>query len=300
MTENMIRDPNGMAGVRTQARLRERLMIIVAVALGLALTAVHRGGADPPSCAPFNDVGCFFGEDWENGTTSGWGVNNPANFTNMTPGLNGTSRTALLQYTGIDSGIWADTAVNHTSPDGEVVFLEFYVRWASGFKWAAGPAGVPGAKTFEFFINPPAGCEGRLLMTVRADNSAQPQFGTPFWSLLTDTSCGGTGRWEAFPTSPFTVTSGITYRVIIAVKVANGPNGYLKTWFNGTPVHDAQNIQTSPTAGNKTWQYVRIGGAYADVGSPTSALYDQIRITTTNIAPAVVSAPSVPVILSVK
>jgi hypothetical protein len=252
------------------------------VAIGVGVTAVSRGEADPPSCAPFGDAGCFFGENWDNGGTSGWAANAPANFSNTAPGFNGTSRAAKLHYAGTDNGIWADTSVRHTSQQGDVVYIEFYLKFSPGFIWGMGCCNDH-FKTFEIQFDP----SDRILLVIAGANPTATQ-GKLEWSIYPNTSSGGTGR-EVYDQSTtgtsFVVVGGVEYRVVTAIKIARGLGGYLKTWMNGQLVVDAQGVQTTRSTGPVTWNFVRIGGQYAAALSSADAWYDQIRITTTSLAP---------------
>jgi hypothetical protein len=268
---------------------------------GSLLNMPQKALADPPSCAPFSDSGCFFGENWENGTVSGWAVNAPSNFSNVSPGLNGTNRTAQLHYAGVDAGIWADTAVSHTGFDGEVVWIEFYVKWPTGFTWAAGPAGVAVMKTFEVYINAPTGtsCSGRLLLATRSANVASTM-GQPGWALYpNDSQCGGAGRIDDEAWGSINVTGGNTYHFVIELKTASGSNGYIKMWIDDQLSVNRTGIQTAsnPALG---WNYVRIGGQYGNPSPPKDVLYDQIRITKTNLAPLAQQLPVSPTSLTLK
>jgi hypothetical protein len=270
-----------------RALLLKRIAIVVVATMGISLTAASQTDADPPACAPFNDPGCFFGENWEKGTVNGWAVN-AGTITNVTPGLNGTSHSVQLDFIGRDGGKYADTPVSHVSPSGEVVWIEFWVQFASNFQWAAGPAGVTGLKLFEFFIkSPPPPCTGRILLTIHAANGGtNVNLGHPQWSLYPDTSlCGGTSLdTDPVIDSSINFTPGNTYHVVTELKVAPCCTGYIKTWINDQLALSRMDVQTAvnPSLG---WSYVRIGGAFGDTGN-SSAWYDQIRLTTTNIAPA--------------
>jgi hypothetical protein len=273
-----------------------RVVVLVAATVSTLFAGVGRGHAAPPSCAPFNDAGCLFGEDWESGTTSGWAANAPSSFSNVTGGLNGTSRAARLHYSGTDQGIWVDTGLGRTSADGDVFWVEFWVQWSPGFVWGLGGA-EPNFKMFEWGAS--SSCSSaynRMLMTVHGDSASNYTRGIPFWSLLPNYSgCSGTGQPEAWPVgtnSNFKVQGGTVYHVIMEFKSAYNRQGYIKVWFNGELVHSAGGITTCTQPGGCSWSYIRIGGQYAGAGPSEDVLYDQIRITRTNIAPGAGAAPT--------
>jgi hypothetical protein len=299
-----------IAGLQTGAdrltdqvkRLSRVAVIVVAVTACVGLPVPNRGHAAPPSCAPFNDPGCLFGENFESGTTSGWAANDPSNFSNVTGGLAGTSRTAQLHYSGSDRGIWADTAAGGTLAVGQVVWFEFRVKWSPGWRWGASLT-APSAtyKTFEFDTVPcldkASGVStgyGRLLLGVET-NYISSKEGEPSWHVYPNTTCaGGTGQ-ETFDTSStgssFRFAAGTEYHVITELKFATNNTGYLKTWVNGTLVINAPNIRT---VGGTSLSVVRIGGQFGNVigSGENNAWYDQVRITTTNLAPGANSSTS--------
>jgi hypothetical protein len=145
-------------------------------------------------------------------------------------------------------------------------------------------------KTFELVTGTEAcsGGQGRLLLGVETNYGSSKE-GEPSWHVYPNTTCaGGTGQ-ETFDTrstgSSFRFAAGTEYHVITELRLATNSTGYLKTWVNGTLVINAPNIRT---VGGTSLNFLRIGGQYGNVigSGENNAWYDQIRITTTNLAPA--------------
>src|SRR5262245_42544186 len=119
-------------------------------ALGLLLALAETAVAAPPSCAPFSDSGCVFGETFDDGSSppSGWGVStqmlNVSGISTVAPGLNGSPRAVRIRYSGHDQDFLADsTAINDSLSNGAVRWIEFSLKYGVGFEW--GMSQTPGA-----------------------------------------------------------------------------------------------------------------------------------------------------------
>src|SRR5262249_51581246 len=93
----------------------------------------------------------------------------------------------------------------------------------------------------------------------------------------------GTDSQGAQGTSSIKVQGGVEYHFVVEFKSHNNQQGYLKMWINNVLAVNATNITTCTGDGNCRWSGIRFGGAAYAIGE--TAMYDQIRGTTTNLAP---------------
>jgi hypothetical protein len=308
-------DPSRKSLVEESHMRIGRLALIVLILL--TLTSIYLTGvwADPPSCSPFGDAGCFFGENWENGIApcTAWACSSflsNRNLVSVSPGLNGTNRAVRILY-GNDtsgssgSGGWADVGLGRSSANGDVFYVEWWTKFSPGFFFGpGGPNGdFPSFKHFEWQggTNTP-GCENRILLTLVGDSGSNYATAYPEWYVAPNfgevAACTTANRTSpgsqnlggfVLPSgigSNFKVQSNVLYHVVVEFKSHNNQQGYIKTWFNDVLVLQATGMTTCANVGaGCNWSLIRFGGQFGKTVAGSYADWDHIRATTTNLSP---------------
>ena len=107
-------------------------ILLLLAAGGMTFTVLSSTHADPPSCAPFNDPGCVFGENFENGTYSGW-AKNGGDVTIVAGGLNGTGRKTRHVWPAADTSAWIDSGFNLTATSGQTFWVEWWIQYDANY-----------------------------------------------------------------------------------------------------------------------------------------------------------------------
>jgi hypothetical protein len=268
----------------------------------MTFTVLSSTHADPPSCAPFNDPGCVFGENFENGTYSGW-AKNGGDVTIVAGGLNGTGRKTRHFWPGADTGAWIDSGLYLPVTSGQTFWVEWWTQYDANYRWAVGDPAKQGVacansshKDFDFrdtsgsriYLAPEDGTGADCRIA-----NAGGSLGRPRIFLTPDPEPSPTAEGHYFFESPFRLQPGTTYHFILQITSGYKATpfgtsvGAFKMWANGQLIHDRTNVGTCmSTNGACTWNTVLLGGQQAGVGAGGNiSYYDQVRVTRTNIAP---------------
>jgi len=235
-----------------------------------------------PAAAICDDVNKKFCENFDDGDLAGWSFNDPTKFSNVTPGLNGTSNKMRVLWPTTDSEVFGDNSFSSSFSNGQKFWWEWRIQFDSTYRFN------PGGSNSEFKIIDIRGPGATDRILFAPQGHASGMMGLPRWYFMNDPE-GAPPEMGKFFFEPNQTTvelePGGTYHCIIELTNGNAENGAFRFWIGGTLVMSFTTV-TVGSANPQTWNTTFVGGPAAGVGvGGNIAFYDQIRITTTDISP---------------